>query len=601
MLEFLPGKHVLLFTTSKSISIINVVNVTLIGLSDHQSSIIHCVSEFNIIAMNVQNLTISKLSFSGCGAPIPEEEVSGIDSSSLPRSAMLFVSHVFNIKLVDTHVHDSKGAGMLVVNAFGLTLTQTSFLGNVPNCIFMFEDETNISVKLVSSYIVDSEFAYGLSESLDYAGGVSLIFMQTSYTININITNVALFNNTGVYCTNFLMSIDERSCKYTVVCAENVRSSNSLWHSDGPEFAVEEFSYNSVSTNKENHSLQFEYTVHVFNSYFHTSMGNIAVYIASPYHNLRVKFTDASIFCSNEYAQFVTNGLHIIDLHSMVLERVNFSYSTYSFIHVKDSEITIRDSFILENEAVWGVLSLLKSTVTFLGDIIFGRNYELRKSSPGAIYAHSSTLIFLGNVEFVNNTGYNGGAVALCHGSKIMMGEHAHLKFIGNHAKHFGGAIYVDNHVFSDAFTISCFYELADVFFSIKPRVVFENNSADNAGSVLYGGWIDLCEIVNPERQLIVQPDFDFLFQIKGGDSALDFSVIASNPLRVCLCIDSRPECSITQYNISVYPGSTIHIPMVAVGQRFGTVPTTVHSHIFNTLMNGIHPTIKEWQHTQKS
>ena len=44
------------------------------------------------------------------------------------------------------------------------------------------------------------------------------------------------------------------------------------------------------------------------------------------------------------------------------------------------------------------------------------------------------------------------------------------------------------------------------------------------------------------------------------------------------------------------YPGTTIKIPAVAVGQRFGIVPSTVHS----DLMNGTHPKIQDWQHTQK-
>ena len=40
----------------------------------------------------------------------------------------------------------------------------------------------------------------------------------------------------------------------------------------------------------------------------------------------------------------------------------------------------------------------------------------------------------------------------------------------------------------------------------------------------------------------------------------------------------SIPDCSITEYTITAYPGETLTIPAVAVGQRFGTVPTTVHS-----------------------
>ena len=130
----------------------------------------------------------------------------------------------------------------------------------------------------------------------------------------------------------------------------------------------------------------------------------------------------------------------------------------------------------------------------------------------------------------------------------------------------------------------------------MKWHVVFENNTADYAGSALYGGWVDFCEINGPER--IMKPDFNSTFHVDEGES--DLSVIASNPLRACLCIDSKPECTITQYNLSAYPGATIQIPTVAVGQRFGTVPSILHSNILHQLKDGIHPNIKDWQHTQR-
>ena len=266
-----------------------------------------------------------------------------------------------------------------------------------------------------------------------------------------------------------------------------------------------------------------------------------------------------------------------------------------------NSEITIYTAFILKNGGFGGIVSLWKSQVTFVGHTVFAQNYEQRKSRPGAIYARSSTLIFLGNVEFVNNTGYDGGALALHAGSQIVIGRQAHLKLIGNHAKHFGGAIYVDHYVFTDTLAISCFYKLADPFgTSRNPQVVFENNTADYAGSELYGGYIDFCLVEDLVRHIPVKLDFDTMFQVNGGD--LDSSVIASNPLRVCLCIDSKPECSITQYKTEAYPGKTIKLSAVAVGQRFGIVPSIIYSDFCYKFkqMNGTKPSIKDWQYTQR-
>ena len=115
---------------------------------------------------------------------------------------------------------------------------------------------------------------------------------------------------------------------------------------------------------------------------------------------------------------------------------------------------------------------------------------------------------------------------------------------------------------------------------------MLENSSADYAGSGLYGGWIDFC--TNDQEKRFTGSIFDTLFQVNKRE--LDSSAIASNPMRVCLCIDSRPECGVTRYNISVYPGTTIRIPAVAVGQRFGTVPSTVNSEFLHEVVMGFTP-----------
>ena len=66
------------------------------------------------------------------------------------------------------------------------------------------------------------------------------------------------------------------------------------------------------------------------------------------------------------------------------------------------------------------------------------------------------------------------------------------------------------------------------------------------------------------------------------------------------MCISDLPDCSITLYNVTAYPGETFQIPAVAVGQRFGTVPFTVHSRFtsVNTWTSSL-PQMKSLQKTQ--
>ena len=599
VLKFLSGKHVTSFA-NKSIHIYNAVNVTLTGVSDHQSSVIHCVSEFSISAIMVQNLTISNLHFSGCGAPILEEIIGVFGVLKFATVSLVLAS---NVSVLDTQVYDSKGPGMLASNTFDLILNRTSFVGNIPNCAIVFTGD-EIPAKLHAfTYIVDSEFAYGKSDNEYHGGGLSLTFYQTQYRVYVKIVDVALHNNTGKVFGNFVMTITEWSYKYTMVHVEKVRSINNLRHTYS-EFTVRELvSSHSTSLQQGNHSLVFPYTLHVLNSYFETSMDVFAVRVYCSYKlessNLRVKFTDITISYSNHKVVFGYT-FEITSVTPVVMERINITDSSTSHISLIDSEVILHDAFILKNSGSWGVITLLRSKITLLGDTVFAHNYG--DLGAGAIYVYDSTVIFQGNVEFVNNTGYNGGAVALFAGSEIVIGRHVHLKFIGNHAKHFGGAIYVDNanhQVFSTFAVITCFYQLADTFnTSVIPHILVENNTADYAGSALYGGWIDFCTTERHRPRWFTGPGFDSLFQVNGGE--LDYSVISSNPLRVCLCIDSRPECSITQYNISAYPGTTIQLPAVAVGQRFGTVPSTVHSDFLHEFVNGIRPNVHDWQHTQR-
>ena len=70
--------------------------------------------------------------------------------------------------------------------------------------------------------------------------------------------------------------------------------------------------------------------------------------------------------------------------------------------------------------------------------------------------------------------------------------------------------------------------------------------------------------------------DFKIAFHLYRNIS--DLSQISSNPYRVCLCNSTTIDCTVTNYDITAYPGQTFHIPAVAVGQMLGTVPSTVLS-----------------------
>ena len=192
-----------------------------------------------------------------------------------------------------------------------------------------------------------------------------------------------------------------------------------------------------------------------------------------------------------------------------------------------------------------------------------------------------------------------------------------------NHAS-LGGAIYVQ-----DASPISyctsvvpyvpkeeCFFQLPGQNLStgIDVQLVFENNSADDAGSVLYGGAIDnykLTEFNGLDSynsgevfDMIVHTiDSDYISTSNSSGKVFDTLVhnnsddyistsnTSSDPLQICLCENNLLDCQwqSVYYNFprKVYPGETFHVSVVAVGQRYGTVPSTVISGISQDLNPG--------------
>ena len=233
------------------------------------------------------------------------------------------------------------------------------------------------------------------------------------------------------------------------------------------------------------------------------------------------------------------------------------------------------------------------------------------QESGGAVYAKDSKIIIRSGqkLSIVENKGYDGGAITLTGDSIIYLEANSSVVFASNHAYHYGGAIYyVDEYTkdFGPETELSkCFYGIltTEVAFTkdlrgIYSSIHFYNNTAGFAGTAIYGGWIDTCKfriILSKYSILCYQNSlFDSLFHFHQPTQQL--SLISSGPTRVCLCTNmSIPDCSITEYTITAYPGETLTIPAVAVGQRFGTVPSTVQS----SFVSGSNGRLPALQYTQ--
>ena len=220
--------------------------------------------------------------------------------------------------------------------------------------------------------------------------------------------------------------------------------------------------------------------------------------------------------------------------------------------------------------------------------------------SGGAIYADKySKLSFSGTVNFTNNicsVDVNGGTV----GGGVYMGIRCTFSILPNTTVYWennqatlGGAIYVDDAASPISYCSctlvpkqECFFQLPGQNLSngIDVQLVFKNNSADAAGSVLYGGAIDNCKLTGSDSYSSGEV-FDMIFHIEDDSEHNTTSNISSDPFQICPCESNLPDCSESiNYNFphTVYPGETFQVSVVAVGQRDGTVPSRVISTIDN-------------------
>ena len=206
----------------------------------------------------------------------------------------------------------------------------------------------------------------------------------------------------------------------------------------------------------------------------------------------------------------------------------------------------------------------------------------------GAISANvNSTLTFDGSITFTNN-GHNsgdsrGGALDLAISSTFSIFPHTTVCWQNNHA-HLGGAIYVFNanpfiHCTMNRFSNflpreTCFFQLLGQ--NANDSFVFENNSAEAAGSVLYGGTVDNCQLHGLDSNSSGEA-FNMLAQYEDDNKT---STISSDPFHICLCKNNHPNCSRSDKTISVYPGETFQVSVVAVGQRDGIVPAAIATRV---------------------
>ena len=514
---FLPGDHVL----DRNITVANVANLTIHGQSPIARVIRNGSVGFRFT--NTTNLYIWSLAFTSYNR-------SWSYASRPTGNFALFLQSVQNAKLVNCSFHDNFGIALAVKHTI-IALAENKFIQNQCGC-------------------------WSFTKMRILGCGITALNSILTFTGN----------------TTFFENIQTGSYYY---CAGAIGASASSLHFNG----TNNFTGNRAGSSnggaihvENNISLSFIGS----NTFSHNTAGYNGGAIDS-YKNVVFTFIGVSNFINNSAQRF---GGAI---------RAN-SNSSLNFIG--SSTFTCNSAVYDSNHnsagyGDGGVIDIYENSVlTFTGNSNFSNNLAIQ---GGAIAAYfNSTVTLHGNISFTNNTGEShGGAMFLSIDSTLSIMPNTTVYWVNNHAS-LGGAIYVYNaitriyctEIIRYIPTEKCFFQLPGQNLSngLDARLVFNNNSADDAGSVLYGGAIDNCTLT--DLKLYNSKDvFDMLTHIETDNT---LSNISSDPFGICLCNTSNhTKCSKSKNykpEIGVYRGETFQVSVVAVGQRNGTVAAAVRS-----------------------
>ena len=218
-------------------------------------------------------------------------------------------------------------------------------------------------------------------------------------------------------------------------------------------------------------------------------------------------------------------------------------------------------------------INVQSATISLAGNNIFSNNFMF--GYGGAIFLGYANLLFASNsiTTFIDNSAIYGGALYIDAWSMIEFSLPTNVSFINNTAFLAGGAIYAE-----PPYSNTCFYTLNCT--ALKGvHLYFEGNYANEAGSVLYGGNIDTCNVSSCMYSSTIV--FDSIAIIGYHDPST--SLISSDSLCISSCNTStNPVCLVPQ-NISIYPGQTPELTFATFGQRNGIVPTLIYVYLNTT------------------
>ena len=450
-------------------------------------------------------------------------------------------------QIENTVASSNTGNGMVLLNSININISTTTLSHNAGYGLMILSSS---SVRIDG--ITVNKNSVLQSPTIIYSG----IFVTDGYSIVINNT-ISMYNQWGISFENVnalqienTIASNNMNMGMVLLDSININISNTtISHNAGHGLLI------NSST-----SIHIDGITINDNTYY-------GIYLLQTKWIYISRFTTLNKYSVSNYTQF-------------------FAIEDSQYISIYDTIITVNTSVVSSDELFSqpAVITLNNSTLnlsrcTFMGNRITG------------IKAIASSITLSGNLTFSNNSAYTGSAFILVDNSILILTENCRVHFINNHATNTGGVfsisntqklktIYICNNGYSCIVSViptsTCFLR-TQMDNSSSQHFIFSNNSAGKGGEIVYGGHV----AYGFNKKKNCMDTFKDISNIS--DTSL--SLISSDPLRVCLCDQSElPDCMLLDDPTphSIYPGQTISISAVVVGQDWGTVAGSVFAQFLN-------------------
>ena len=517
------------FELEQSIEVDGKVKISLRGLEGGGTTI-ECEEGIGLSFTSLTDITISNLTFTGCGEVFDSTSLDfTTNKSTVNFLVSIYIYNCTNVTIERVNVVDSRGTGIAIFDTDGLVNVQDSTFNNngrndsiisggggvyveftfcppgiiddscthyqkknqnslysFQNCTFTNNNATTLEAERTSYYRAKGVQFHGLGRG----GGLCVVFKGNASRNNVTIKECWFVQNGAIWGAGLWAAFFDSPQNNILSVKNTLFSQNNCYLNGGGGVDIGLLFYHKPLP--ANNTMIFNNCA--FKENRASYGGGIKFYSSqSQLMNLgnNISFIDC-IWEENraQYGAAVDMSPHVYDtLAGGYLPEPTFTNCKFTLNYALQRQENQGSTITYESRAKGAFLSTGLS-VHFIGNTTFDTN------NGTAMYMSSSSVYFKENsfIQFKNNTGFEGGAVTLLGFSVLYVMNNSTMNFLNNSADSFGGAIvYISNNKHDFSSSRSCFIQYAGNTASVEDRHInftFVGNTAGKGVDIVYGASI---------------------------------------------------------------------------------------------------------------